>query len=42
MDIYRNELADVLAKKATKLAPDSYETSYAVLGSKINAIKAQE
>ena len=42
IDIPGNEAADRLAKEATKLDPESYETSYAFLKSKIKAINTQE
>ena len=42
MDIPRNEAANGLAKEATILVPDSYETSFAYLGSKIKAINTLE
>ena len=37
-----NELADSLAKEATKLAPSSYNISYAYLGSQIRNLATQE
>ena len=33
--VLKNELADLLAKEATKLAPSSHIISYAYLGSQI-------
>jgi hypothetical protein len=42
MDIYGNELADSLAKEATQQSPDSDETSFAVLGSKIKQASTKE
>ena len=42
MDIPGNEAADGLAKEATMLVPDSYETSFVYLGSKIKAINTLE
>jgi ribonuclease HI len=41
-DITGNEIADSLAKEATKLAPTDNKTSFAVLGLKINALATQE
>jgi len=41
-DVYGNELADSLAKAATQLPPESDETSFAVLGSKIKEARTQE
>jgi len=41
-DVYGNELADSLAKAATQIPPDSDETSFAVLGSKIKEARTQE
>ena len=41
-DILGNELADLLAKKATKLPPESLEISYVVLGSKIKEARTKE
>ncbi len=41
-DIAGNELADSLAKEATKLDPLENETSFAVLGLKIKALDSQE
>jgi len=37
-DIAGNEIADSLAKEATKLDPVEEETSFAVLGLKIKAL----
>ncbi len=37
-----NEIADSLAKEATKLTPTEDKTSFAVLGLKINALATQE
>ena len=42
MDIPGNEAANGLAKEATQLVPDSYETSFAYLGSQIKAINNLE
>ena len=42
MDIPGNEAANGLAKEAIILVPDSYETSFAYLGSKIKAINTLE
>ena len=42
MDIPENEAADGLAKEAIMLIPNSYETSFAYLGSKIKAINTLE
>jgi ribonuclease HI len=41
-EIPGNELADALAKEATKETPNSYETSYALLGYKIKQIGRSE
>ena len=41
-DIPGNKLADLLAKKATKLPPESMEISYTVLGSKIKEARTKE
>ncbi len=41
-DIAGNEIADSLAKEATKLDPLENETSFAVLGLKIKALDSQE
>lgn len=41
-DVSGNELADELAKEATKQAPESSNTSFALLGLKIKELRAQE
>jgi hypothetical protein len=41
-EVLGNELADSLAKEATELVSDSYETSFAFLGSKIRELKTVE
>ncbi|PVH68652.1 hypothetical protein DL98DRAFT_350597, partial [Cadophora sp. DSE1049] len=40
--IYGNELADSLAKQATTLAPNTNETSFAVLGCKAKQVSTRE
>ena len=40
--VYGNELADSLAKQATTLAPDTNETSFAVLGCKAKEVSIRE
>ncbi len=41
-DVYKNELADSLAKEATKLEPSTNETSFAVLGSIARKVSSRE
>jgi ribonuclease HI len=41
-DVYGNELADSLAKAATKLAPSTDETSFAVLGCRARKVSTRE
>jgi ribonuclease HI len=41
-DVYGNELADSLAKAATKLAPSTDKTSFAVLGSRARKVSTKE
>ncbi len=41
-DIVGNEIADSLAKEATKLDPAEDETSFVVLGLRIKALASQE
>jgi ribonuclease HI len=41
-EVTGNETADTLAKEATELVPDSYETSFAFLGSKVRELKRLE
>ena len=41
-DVYGNELADSLAKEATKLAPSSDKTSFAVLGCRAKQLSSKE
>ena len=41
-DVLGNETADVLAKEATKKTPESSDTSFALLGLKIQELKAKE
>jgi ribonuclease HI len=41
-DILGNELADELAKEGTKLPPESYNTSFALLGLKIKELRNKE
>ena len=40
--MYGNELADALAKQATRIAPSSHQTSFAVLGYKVRELCATE
>ncbi len=42
IDIYRNELADSLAKVATKLVPSTDQTSFAVLGYRAKKASSRE
>jgi hypothetical protein len=42
LDIYRNKLADGLAKQATTIAPSTDETSYAVLGCRVRKVSTRE
>ena len=41
-DVYGNELADSLAKAATKLIPSINETSFAVLGCRARKVSSRE
>ena len=41
-EVYGNELADSLAKQATTLAPNTNETSFAVLGCKAKQVSTRE
>jgi ribonuclease HI len=42
IEVYGNELADALAKQATRIAPSSHQTSFAVLGCKARELSARE
>jgi ribonuclease HI len=41
-EVYGNELADALAKQATRIAPSTHHTSFAVLGCKVRELNATE
>ncbi len=41
-EVYGNELVNIAAKQATRIAPNSYQTSFAVLGYKTRELSAME